>query len=278
MNPPHDWLALVGVRRGPRAAQPSGGMVARFWSGVAEMVCLGAMGYIVVCIVWTIIINFIVAEALQPLDFYSNKFRTRPYWLLIEVVLLGGGLAGMHQSGQTKVLNDGLPEIAIAVYLQGILIGIAMLAKISAAASMTAMLIYAFVGPGLCMVTLVPTLPTNRPGVWYGVLFFLVNMVFVAWFRVGVRRHTNQDGAPKILPMGAEQLFEAWSKAVFGWNPLLLTLTTLAYGVEYLQFKGEYGYACALGYYVIVFLLLAGCCHQFKTGTELEDDHGHLSA
>merc|ERR1712139_381047 len=120
------------------------------------------------------------------------------------------------------------------------------------------------------MVTLAPTLPLNRPGVIYAVIYFICNMIFVEWCKIGVWRHIGVDGHKPILPVGAERLFQIWHQAIFKWNPLLLTLTSLAYGVEYLQFVGEYGWACALAYFVIAFLLLAGCCQQFRTGTELE--------
>jgi len=241
-----------------------------FWPGIAQMMWLGVMGYVMLSFVWTIFINFVADEAHQPLDFYSNKLRTRPYWLILEILVLAGATAGVNQSGQAKSFNDGLPEVAIACYLEGFIIALSELVQNSAATSLTAMVIYVFVGPGLCMVTLVPTLPLNRPGVFYGVLCFIVNMIFVGWLKIGVRRHIGQDGHAKLLPAGAERLFEVWNKAVFRWNPLLMTLTSMAYGVEYLQSTGEYGWACALAYYVIALLLLAGCCRQFHTGTELE--------
>jgi len=264
-------LPFLGRARGRAACKmPGTAEVDRFWPGISSMVCLGTIGYIMLLSVWTIFINFISDEAHQPLDFYSNKLRTKPYWLVIELVVLGGGIAGVYQTNQMKVLNEGLPEVAIACYLQGLVIAFSTSFGCSAATSLTAMLLYFFVGPALCMVTLVPTLPMNRPGVFYGVIFFIVNVIFVAWVRVGVRRHVNRDGASRILPPGAERLFELWCEAVFKWNPLLATLTSLIYGVEHLQFVGEYGWACALGFYVIAFLLLAGCCRQFKTGTELE--------
>merc|ERR1712046_94404 len=97
----------------------------------------------------------------------------------------------------------------------GILIGIANLVHISGAASLAALLLYAFVGPALCMVTLVPTLPVNRPGVLYAAIFFIVNILFVAWVKHGIRRHIDRDGEDKPLPAGSEKLFEAWSKIVF---------------------------------------------------------------
>lgn len=241
-----------------------------FWSGIAKLMFLGALGYVMLIFLWTAFVNFIVDEAHQPIDFYSNKLRTRPYWLIIELLLLGGVLGGVFMSGQTETLNNGLPEVAIACYLEGIVIGMVELGRVSAATSLTSMLLYTLVGPALVMVTLVPTLPLNRPGVLYGILFYLVSMIFVYVAKVGVKRHIHVDGQPKVLPAGAERLFEVWVEAVLKWNPILLCMTSMAYGVEYLQYKGEYGWACALAYWMISLLLLAGCCQQFKTGTELE--------
>lgn len=243
---------------------------ARFWPGVAELILLGTMGFVALLVVMTIFVNFLVDEAHQPIDFYSNKLRTRPYWLLIEIVVLGGGLCGVYFANMAKTLNDGLPEIAIACYLEGLAIGMTQLGRVSAASSLTSLCIYGFLAPCLCMITLVPTFPVNRPGIFYSVLYFIVGVIFVFWVKVGVKRHIYVDGHPKILPPGAERLFEVWYEAAFKWNPVLTICTSMAYGVEFLVYKGEYGYASALAYSVVASLILAGCCHQFRTGTELE--------
>lgn len=227
-------------------------------------------GFVGLLFVWTVFINFIAKEAIQPLDFYSNKLRTRPYWLVIVVVVLGGGLAANFLTGKLKLLNEGLPEVAVAMYLQALCIGLMTLFQGSAATALTALCLYGFVGSALCMVALAPTLPFNRPGVWYAVLFFLANIAFVVWSRLGIKRYINQDVEAKCWPSGSERLFEIWAEAVMKWSLLMAVLTTLAYGVHYLQFVGEYGYACALTYYVVAFLLVLGCCRQFKTGTGLE--------
>lgn len=251
-------------------ADDMSGVKVRFWPGVAQFTFISTMLFVAVMSVMTIVVNFFIDEARQPIDFYSNKIRTRPYWLILEILLLGGGLLGIFFTGRTDDLHNQLPELAIACYLQGFAIGMAQFGNLSAASSLTAMVIYAFISPCLVMVTVIPTLPLNRPGVLYGVCFFIINVIFVAWVKVGVKRHIGLDGAPKILPKGAEGLFEVWSKATFYWAPALMCLTSMAYGVEHLIYNGEYGWAMALGYTVISCLLLLGCCQKFRTGTELD--------
>lgn len=245
-------------------------MKVRFWPGVAQFTFIITMLFVGVMSIMTIVVNFFIDEARQPIDFYSNKIRTRPYWLVLEILLLGGGLLGVFFTGQTEDLQDQVPELAIACYLQGLAIGMTQFGNLSAASSLTAMVLYAFISPCLVMVTLIPTLPMNRPGVLYGVFFFIINVIFVAWVKVGVKRHIGPDGAPKIVPKGAELLFEVWSQATYKWAPALMMLTSMAYGVEHLIYTGEYGWAMALGYTVISCLLLFGCCRGFSTGTDLD--------
>jgi len=242
------------------------------WAAVAKLVCLGTIFFIMLLFVLTIFSNFIADEAHQPLDFYSNKLRTRPYWLMLLILFLGGGIGGVYNTGQTNALNEGLPEVAIACYLEALVIGISALVKESAGTALTSMLLFLLVGSSLCLVSLVPTLPVNRPGVYYAVIYFIVNIIFVYWLKTAVKRHIHVDGQQKVVPPGSERLFICWYEVVCKWNPVMAVLTSMAYGVEYLLSTGEYGWACALAYYVIACVLLVGCCHQFKTGTALEND------
>merc|ERR1740138_1060042 len=135
----------------------------QIWPRVAQGLEITVFSYTVLMFLTVVFMNFVVDEAHQPLDFYSNKLRTRPYWLVIIVLALGGCAFAAYYTDRTKQLNENLPEIAIASYLQGLLLGVLEFARESAAAALTSTLLYTFVGATLVMVTLVPTVPMDRP-------------------------------------------------------------------------------------------------------------------
>lgn len=240
------------------------------WQPVAQGLSFLGAAFVAITLILTVFMNFCTDERHHPLDFYSNKIRTRPYWLLIELVLLAGILVAVFLVKLPQQINDNLPEVAIAAYAQGLIIGVSELTGESASASFTSMVLYAFVCCAIVVMTLIPTLQFARPGAFYAGMYLVFNMIIVAWIRTGVKRHLGVDGGQKLLPAGAERLFQLWAVAVLRWNPLVLVLTSMAYVVVHLYDTENYGWACAIFYYILAGLLVFGCCKSFNDGTELE--------
>lgn len=241
----------------------------------AESVCNGlsfiSLIMVGLTVLWFAFLNFVANEVYHPLDFYSNTLRTKPYWYMIEVVLLGGIVAGVASTGQLGTFHKFLPELASAIYLQGLAITLVVALSLSAGAAMTAQLAYAFTAACLTLIVTIPTAPGKRPGVVYSGLYFLINIIWVAWLRVGMRRHYGRDNKQVNYPPGFEKLPQLWASAVLWGNPLLLFITNLVYLVVYMIDLGMYGGAFAAAYFVVSTVLVLGCCRSYRAGTELEE-------
>jgi len=64
---------------------------------------------------------------------------------------------------------------------------------------------------------------------------------------------------------------ELWAQAVLWGNPVLLLFLNLTFGILWQLEQDNYGPALAISYVVVTIVLLAGCCHKFRSGTELEE-------
>jgi MFS family permease len=240
------------------------------WKTLAEVLAYVCNAFVILVAMWCLFINFVADESHHPLDYYSNKMRTKPYWVIIVSFVLFGLMGAVYGANSTKSLNETLPEVAISCYLEGLIIGSVALFGESAATAVVACILYFFVAGCITTMVLIPTLDFTRAGAYYAGMFLVANMIFVGWAQLAVRRHLTLDGGKKLVPAGSERLFQAWSRAVFRWNPLVVCVQSLIYTVHHLNDVKKYGMACAIGYYVIATLLVCGCCKSFTDGTELE--------
>lgn len=257
------------------------------WILLAQVLSIFTLGFVILVFIWFLFINFLAEEEQQPLDFYSNKLRLRPPYIVFTFLAFTGIALSISITPRLGLMVHKLPELLIAAYLLGLLIGCNVLFFESAAACLVAMLAYAFVGPATALISMIPTLNARRPAVFYSGAFFVLNIVWVVWVGIGVRRiaqkhqmsssldlsFDDEDGEPKpdlLIPAGSERVPQIWAQVVCKWSPVLMIMTTMAYGVDYLLEEDEYGWACALAYFIIVFLLVFGCCRGFKYGTELQ--------
>lgn len=216
------------------------------------------------------IINFIAIEKYHPLDYFSNKMRTKPPCCLLMMVALGGSMWGLILSGQLMLFMQMLPEVAIAVYAQGIIICVKIFVGYSAAAALVAVLLYAVVSIVNIMAVMVVT-PPDEPGWIYGSAFLVINFVWIVLLRIAIKRHVGRDGKENPLPPGADKLPKLWAEGVIlGTFPILVS-TNIVYFVAYLVSVGKYGWACAISLYTVSGVLLLGCCYSYRSGTELED-------
>merc|ERR1712032_982383 len=201
---------------------------------------------------------------------YSNKIRTRPYWFLLMVFGFVALTVLAATGGRLSLFLDYQPELAIAAFLQGFAIGGTVLVRLSAGAALTAMIAYPALAAATVAIVLIPTLPMDRAGAYYSGAFFILNILWVAWLSEGVRRYLHEDASRQLLPPGAEKMTKLWAMSVYGWSPLLLIGTSLAYAVDQLIAVGKYGFACALAYYVVAALFLLGCCYSFQSTTTMD--------
>ncbi|CAE7224112.1 unnamed protein product, partial [Symbiodinium necroappetens] len=139
--------------------------------------CAGPRGQ-----VWFAAVNFVGDEAYHPLDFFSNKMRTRPYWYLA-VVAATGGLLGLDMaSGYLEELSNALPELVVCTNLQGfVLVGTMMFSE-SAGAAMVTMLAHMIVTKGFVVVITIPTAPF-MPGAVYSNAYFMMYIFFVFFLK-----------------------------------------------------------------------------------------------
>lgn len=229
----------------------------------------GSRIFVDAVVLWFAFVNFAGDEVNHPLDFYSNKIRTRPYWFLLMVVIFVALTAFASTGGRMSLFLDHQPELAIAAFLLGFAIGVTVLVRLSAGAALAAMIAYPLVAAATVAIVLIPTLHIDRPGAYYSGAYFIFHILWVAWLNEGVRRHLREDASRSLLPPGAEKMTQLWAASVYGWSPLLFIGTTLAYAVDHLVAVGRYGFACALAYYVVAGLLLIGCCYRYRSTTTM---------
>lgn len=265
--------------------QPRLPLMADFWVVLAQVLSYCTAIFVAIVYIWFVLINFLLGEEHQPLDYYSNKVRMRPYLVIVFLFVLAGIPLAIGISDRLETMVKLLPEVMIAAYLQGITIAGSILVSESAAASVVAMTAYAFISPATVVITLIPNLSDyKRPGPWYSGAYFALNIIWVLWIGLAVQRLQRQYAQERdfemaldeddekreaLVPAGAERVPQIWAQVVCKFTPVLFVITSMVYGVDYLLEEDEYGLACALAFYIVSFLLVIGCCHGFKFGTEL---------
>eukprot|EP00927_Polykrikos_kofoidii_P045750 TRINITY_DN39842_c0_g1_i1.p1 TRINITY_DN39842_c0_g1~~TRINITY_DN39842_c0_g1_i1.p1 ORF type:complete len:249 (+),score=30.16 TRINITY_DN39842_c0_g1_i1:47-793(+) len=231
---------------------------------VAQMLRWVYIGVTCVVAFWFILINFLGDERTHPLDYYSNKLRTRPYLFAAEILFLAASMGILIASGQLQLFEQALPEVAIAVQAQGLVIAVNVLLKVSSAASLTSVGFYIFTGAISVVIIISASLPIKRQGVVFSSVYIVLNVVFVVWLGNGVKRHLGHDKGEALVPEGAEVMPRVWSSTVKTSAPSLLVLTNILYLSEYLFTQGRYGQVGAVLYTFVSCLLIAGCCHEFR--------------
>eukprot|EP00929_Paragymnodinium_shiwhaense_P101249 TRINITY_DN64199_c0_g1_i4.p1 TRINITY_DN64199_c0_g1~~TRINITY_DN64199_c0_g1_i4.p1 ORF type:complete len:275 (+),score=34.77 TRINITY_DN64199_c0_g1_i4:72-827(+) len=241
-----------------------------FWESAAYWYTQGCGGAIGLVVLWFGMVNYIGAEEHHPLDWYSNKMRTRPYWFVLEVLFFGSVAAGLWFGSQLEFFCSLIPELLIAVDSLGLVIGVVVLFGESAAATLTAWAIYTFVSACIVIIIIIPTPPVSRPGLVYSSVFLVVNVLLVIWVELGVYRHLDREKRDPLIPVGSETMPRLWAKAVKRATPLLLIVTNLLYLSQSLVAQNNYGSAAAIVYYVVAVLLLLGCCGSYRADTVIE--------
>eukprot|EP00913_Durusdinium_trenchii_P027071 g25406.t1 len=166
-----------------------------FWMQSSRVCFYAAYGTTGVAAVWFAFINFLGDELYHPLDFFSNKMRTRPYWYFLVLAATGGLLSIDMASGYLDELSNTLPELVVCTNLQGfVLVGRMMLSE-SAGAAMVTMLAHMIITKGLVVIVTVPTAPF-MPGAVYSNGYFLLYMFFVFFLKVGAERHARRGPNP----------------------------------------------------------------------------------
>ncbi|CAE7183873.1 unnamed protein product [Symbiodinium microadriaticum] len=245
-----------------------------FWMLTSQVCFYAAYGTTGLAAVWFAAVNFVGDEAYHPLDFFSNKMRTRPYWYLA-VVAATGGLLGLDMaSGYLEELSNALPELVVCTNLQGfVLVGTMMFSE-SAGAAMVTMLAHMIVTKGFVVVITIPTAPF-MPGAVYSNAYFMMYIFFVFFLKVGAERHARhlvkiQFQSKFALPDGAERVPKLWARTVLRGCPVLLLVTDILFLAVYLMSRGEYGKTITILYFITALGMLLGCCSQYKSGTTVE--------
>jgi len=244
--------------------------IADMWGAVARVLTFAAGALIGIILLKFITFNFLADEKYHPVDYFSNVMRTKPPCFMLVVVALAGSAVGSIMSGQLGLLQETLPEVIIAVDLLGMVIFATVFRHFSAAAALVAVLLYEISSVANVIAVMVVT-PPEEPGWVYGSAFLVLNFVWVAWLRVAIQRYTGRDGNESPLPHGADTLPRLWAKAALYGIPMLLVSTNVLYFIAYLAKVGSYGWASALSLYTVSGVLILGCCHSYRSGTELEE-------
>jgi len=250
-----------------------------FWMFVARICWIAAYGVTAFSALWFAFVNFLGDEANHPLDFLSNKLRSRPYWYLLVLFGLGGLVGADIFSGEVEELQSTLPELMVALNVEGFLLVGTMMLKESAAAGMVTMLLHIIVSKGLVLIVSIPNLDF-LPGAMYANMYFFLYMFFVFVVKTGAERHADllvkQDENPEMtkskvrVPEGASTVPRLWARTILYGNPVLMILTDILFLAVYLMSRGEYGKALTICYSIVATLLLFGCCSQFRAGTTVE--------
>lgn len=249
-----------------------------FWMLVARICWFAAYGVTAFSALWFAIINFLGDEINHPLDFLSNKLRTRPYWYLLVLFGLGGLVGADIFSGEVEELQNTLPELMVSVNVEGFLLVGTMMLKESAAAGMVTMLLHILISKGLVLIVSIPSLDF-LPGAIYANLYFFLYMLFVFMLKTSAERHAallnKDDGGPPVqsrvrLPEGSETVPRLWARTILYGNPVLMILIDILFLAVYLMSRGEYGKALTICYSIIATCLLVGCCSQYRAGTTVE--------
>lgn len=246
-----------------------------FWQLSSEVCFLAAYGTTALAAVWFAFINFLGDELHHPLDFFSNKLRTRPYWYIIVLMAFAGLLVFDNASGEMTELQNTLPELVVTIYVEGFMLVGTMMMKESAGAAMVTMLGHMIVSKGLVItVTILPA--AFLPGAFYSNCFLIIYMFFVFFLQMGAERHAGYLQKPEAtsrveLPEGADRVPRLWAKAILYGNPVLMIVLDIMFLAVFLMSRGEYGKALTICYSIVATLLLMGCCSQYRAGTTVDD-------
>mmetsp|Transcript_39203 Transcript_39203/g.73106 ORF Transcript_39203/g.73106 Transcript_39203/m.73106 type:complete len:255 (-) Transcript_39203:66-830(-) len=245
-----------------------------FWMSSAQVCFYAAYGTTGLAAVWFAAINFLGDEIYHPLDFFSNKMRTRPYWYLL-VLAATGGLLGLDMaSGYLNELSTALPELVVCTSLEGFLLVGTMMLSESAGAAIVTMLAHMIIKKGLVIIVTIPTAPV-MPGAVYANAYFILHIFFVFFLQVGAQRHARhlvkiENQSRFVLPDGAERVPKLWARTVLRGCPVLLVVTDILFLAVYLMSRGEYGKTITILYFITALGMLLGCCSQYKSGTTVE--------
>ncbi|CAE8701510.1 unnamed protein product, partial [Polarella glacialis] len=160
-----------------------------FWQNAAVVCFASAFVLTAIAAVWFAMINYVGNELYHPLDFFSNKLRTRPYWFALTIVGVGLMLLIDTVSGEMDALTSVLPELAVAQNLQGFVSVVSMMYNESAGAALVTMLLHQVFSKTMVLIITVATPPKLfSAGVMYSNGYFVANMFCVTWIQFGFNR------------------------------------------------------------------------------------------
>jgi hypothetical protein len=248
-------------------------------------------------VLWFAINNFVADEAYHPLDYFSNKMRSRPHVFLLVAVGLAVCAMLPVVLGISAALLTALPDLAAVVYGLGLVIFGRVWTRESTAAGLLALLLYAPVSFATVLIVMSPVLTEDWAGWLYCNLYLVAHLVWVLWLRTAADRRMagekitlstawrrrlccccqrcsrDQDEPlepASLLPEGSEKLTQLWERAVYFAVPLLLVFSNIVNLLIHLIKERELGWTFAVSYWLLACALLAGCCYDYRSGTEVE--------
>mmetsp|Transcript_99369 Transcript_99369/g.259093 ORF Transcript_99369/g.259093 Transcript_99369/m.259093 type:complete len:274 (-) Transcript_99369:179-1000(-) len=249
-------------------------------------------------VIWFTINNFLVAEVYHPLDYFSNKLRSRPHVFLLAALGLALCAALPSVLGISAALLAALPDLAAVVYGLGLVIFVKVWTQESTAAGLLALLLYAPVSFATVLIVMSPVLTENWAGWLYCNLYLVAHLVWVLWLRTAANRRmtgekitlmspawrrrlccccqrcAREPDEPleptSLLPEGSEKLTRLWERAVHFAAPLLLVFSNVVNLLIHLVKERELGWTFAVSYWLLACALLAGCSYDYRAGTEVE--------
>jgi hypothetical protein len=261
------------------------------WGSVATLLffvlCASAIGGAI----WFAVVNFGGDERKHPLDYFSNKLRSRPHVFFLTVAALVACALLPVVMGINDEMAESLPGLAAVIYGLGLAIFCKVSASESTAAGLMALLLYAPTSFFTVLIIMSPMLTESWAGWMYSNMYLAAHLFWVLWLRANANRRkepsAQQDPDEEepslnccqrccrvevtdLLPKGSDKLTLMWEKAVYFTVPLLLVVSNLMNLFMYCIEEGENGWAAAMAFWMIACSLLAGCCLDYRAGTEVE--------
>jgi len=243
----------------------------------AELLSFAALGLVVAAVVWFLIWNCLGPEKWHPLDYFSNKLRSQPYLFVMALFAVLGLPMLLEFFGLKATFLKAAPELALVVYLLGILVVGTAFHQMSAAGALVGALLYMVISIMMVVSVIFINPPFDEVGWCWSVMFLLLHMTFMLTVRLGVDRHLGRDSGRLLIPPGSEKLSKIWEATMMKFVPPMLLVVNFIFAILYKMDEGDYGVAFASTYFIVSTLVLLGCCVKAKedfTAMEEDDEDG----
>lgn len=160
--------------------------------------------------VWFAINNYLADEIHHPLDYFSNKLRSRPHVYVMVTAGLTICAAAPVVLGISAALLDALPELAAVVYGLGLAIYGIVWSRESTAAGLLALLLYAPLALATVLIVMSPVITEDWAGWLYCNMYLFAHLFWVVWLRNSADRRDRRAHAAALAAAAADNNKVTW--------------------------------------------------------------------